>query len=113
MLVVPVGPDMQMAVAGSSKYSGAHGPRQTPSDLGNHSCINLRPQARNGNSIWDLEEEGHAVNVRVDRQLIVNDIAIVRQAAVDGVGMCDLSRDYLQDHIDGDLIPFISSKFRE
>lgn len=48
------------------------------------------------------------MNVRVEGQFVVNDIAIVRQAAVDGLGLCYLPRDYLQIHIDaGELAPVL------
>lgn len=108
MIAVPIGPDMRMAIAASPKYFEQRGLPQTPGDLANHNCINLRHQARGGNSIWDLEKDGRAVNVRVDGQFVVNDIAIVRQAAVDGVGMCYLPRDYLQEKIEGgDLLPVL------
>lgn len=108
MVAVRIGPDMQMAIAGSPGYLATHGPPQTPDDLANHNCINLRHQAKGGISVWDLEKDGRAVNVRVEGQLVVNDIAIVRQAAVDGLGLCYLPRDYLQTHIDaGELAPVL------
>ena len=106
MVAVRIGPDLEMAVAGSPAYFAKHGWPHTPDDLARHNCINLRHQARGGNSVWDLERDGRAVNVRVEGQFVVNDIAIVRQAAVAGVGLCYLPRDYLQDQIDrGDLVP--------
>jgi len=105
MIAVRIGPDMEMAIAGSPEYLSIHGSPQTPDDLSKYNCINIRHQARGGNSIWDLEKDGRAVNVRVEGQLIVNDIALVRQAAVDGLGLCYLPRDYLQSRIDaGELI---------
>ena len=108
MVAVRIGPDMQMAIAGSPGYLKAHGSPRTPDDLGNHNCINLRHQAKGGNSVWDLEKDGRAVNVRVEGQLVVNDIAVVRQAAVEGVGLCYLPRDYLQAELDvGDLVPVL------
>jgi len=108
MIAVRIGPDMQMAVAGSPEYLSAHGTPSTPDDLANHNCINIRHQARGGNSVWDLEKDGRAVNVRVEGQLVVNDIAVVRQATVDGLGLCYLPRDYLQTRIDaGDLVPVL------
>ena len=108
MVAVRIGPDMQMAIAGSPGYLKTHGSPRTPDDLGNHNCINLRHQAKGGNSVWDLEKDGRAVNVRVEGQLVVNDIAVVRQAAVEGVGLCYLPRDYLQAELDvGDLVPVL------
>ncbi|GLR47646.1 LysR family transcriptional regulator [Sphingomonas astaxanthinifaciens] len=108
MVAVRIGPDLEMAVAASPAYFAKHGSPHTPDDLARHNCINLRHQARGGNSVWDLERDGRAVNVRVEGQFVVNDIAVVRQAAVDGVGLCYLPRDYLQDQIDrGDLVPVL------
>jgi DNA-binding transcriptional LysR family regulator len=108
MVAVRIGPDLQMAIAGSPGYLKTRGSPHAPDDLSNHNCINLRHQARGGNSVWDLEKDGRAVNVRVEGQLIVNDIAVVRQAAVDGVGLCYLPRDYLQAQIEaGDLVPVL------
>jgi DNA-binding transcriptional LysR family regulator len=108
MVAVRIGPDMQMAVAGAPRYLETRGVPNSPDDLAKHICINLRHQAKGGNSIWDLEKDGRAVNVRVEGQLVVNDIAIVRQGAVDGLGLCYLPRDYLQDHIDaGRLAPVL------
>lgn len=100
MVAVRVGPDMQMAVAASPTYLEKHGSPLTPDDLADHRCINLRHQAKGGISVWDLEKDGRAVNVRVEGQLVVNDIAIVRQAAVHGLGLCYLPKDYLQEQID-------------
>lgn len=108
MVAVRIGPDMQMAITGSPEYLGAHGSPRTPDDLANHNCINLRHQAKGGISVWDLEKDGRALNVRVEGQLIVNDIAIVRQAAVDGLGLCYLPRDYLQPQLDaGELVQIL------
>lgn len=105
MVAVRIGPDMQMAIAGSPDYVAAHGTPQTPDDLAGHRCINLRHQAKGGISVWDLEKDGRAVNVRVEGQLVVNDIAIVRQGAVSGLGLCYLPLDYLQVHLDaGELV---------
>jgi len=100
MVAVPIGPEMQMAIAGSPEYFSAHGLPQAPDELASHNCINLRHQAKGGISVWDLEKDGRAVNVRVDGQFVVNDIALVRQAAVGGLGLCYLPKDYLQAELD-------------
>lgn len=105
MVAVRIGPDMQMAVAGSPAYFAAHGSPLTPDELASHNCINLRHQAKGGLSVWDLEKDGRALNVRVEGQLVVNDIAVVRQGAIDGLGLCYLPKDYLQAQLDtGELV---------
>jgi len=100
MVAVPIGPEMQMAIAGSPVYFAEHGSPRTPDELASHNCINLRHQAKGGVSVWDLEKDGRAVNVRVGGQFVVNDIALVRQAAVDGLGLCYLPKDFLQARLD-------------
>ena len=105
MVAVRIGPDMEMAVVGSPAYLEAHGAPATPDDLSRHNCINLRHQSRGGVSVWDLEKDGRAVNVRVEGQFIANDIDLVRQAAINGLGLCYLPRDYLQAQLDaGELV---------
>jgi DNA-binding transcriptional LysR family regulator len=105
MVAVRIGPDMQMAVAGSPAYFAAQGVPLTPDDLSRHNCINLRHQAKGGVSVWDLEKDGRAVNVRVAGQFIVNDIAVVRLAAVNGLGLCYLTKDYVQAQLNtGELV---------
>lgn len=105
MIAVRIGPDLRMAIAASPEYLDAHGQAKTPDDLANHNCINLKHQAKGGNSVWDLEKDGRIVNVRVEGQIVLNDIALVRQAAVDGLGLCYLPRDYLDAQIHtGELV---------
>lgn len=106
MIAVRIGPDIRMAIAASPEYLDTHGRPETPDDLSNHDCINLKHQAKGGNSVWDLEKDGRMVNVRVEGQMVLNDIALVRQAAVDGLGICYLPRDYLDTKIEtGELVP--------
>lgn len=106
MIAVRIGPDLRMAIAASPDYIEKHGQPETPDDLGNHNCINLKHQAKGGISVWDLEKDERLVNVRGEGQMVVNDIALVRQAAVDGLGLCYLPRDYLGAQIESaELVP--------
>ena len=106
MIAVRIGPDLRMAIAASPEYLDTHGWPETPDDLSNHNCINLKHQAKGGNSVWDLESDGRIVNVRVEGQMVLNDIALVRQAAIDGLGLCYLPRDYLDTKIEtGEIVP--------
>jgi DNA-binding transcriptional LysR family regulator len=106
MIAVRIGPYLRMAIAASPEYLDTHGRPKKPDDLGNHKCINLKHQAKGGNSVWDLEKDERIINVRVEGQMVVNDIALVRQAAVDGLGLCYLPRDYLEAQIEtGELVP--------
>src|SRR5919202_2388821 len=42
MIAVRIGPDVRFAVVGAKSYFAKHSPPQTPQDLVDHTCINLR-----------------------------------------------------------------------
>jgi DNA-binding transcriptional LysR family regulator len=100
MVAVRIGSDMRMAAVGSPSYfSGRKAPR-TPHDLAVHNCINLRFPTRGGLYAWEFEKAGRALNVRLEGQLIVNEIALALQAAIDGLGIAYLPEDYVHADIE-------------
>ena len=105
MVAVRIGPDMRMAAVASASYFADRAPPKTPHDLATHRCINLRFPTYGGLYAWEFERNGRPINVRVEGQVIVNDIALARQAACDGAGIAYLPEDYVRDHVgDGRLI---------
>ena len=104
MVAVRIGPDMRMAAVASPGYfEGRKSPR-SPHDLAAHNCINLRFPTRGGLYAWEFEKAGRAINVRVEGQLIVNEVALARQAAIEGSGIAYLPQDYVQAEIDSGLL---------
>jgi DNA-binding transcriptional LysR family regulator len=96
MVAVRIGPDMRMAAIASPAYFSSRKPPRTPQGLAAHNCINLRFPTRGGLYAWEFEKAGRALNVRVQGQLIVNEIALALQAALDGLGIAYLPEDYVQ-----------------
>lgn len=99
MVAVRIGPDMRMAAVASPSYFAARKPPRTPQELGDHNCINLRFPTRGGLYAWEFEKSGRALNVHVEGQVIVNDIALAIQAAVDGAGIAYLPEDFVMLHV--------------
>ncbi|HEX8574200.1 MAG TPA: LysR family transcriptional regulator [Allosphingosinicella sp.] len=105
MVAVRIGPDMRMAAAASPAYFASRPKPLTPHDLAAHNCVNLRFPTHGGVYVWEFEKDGRALNVRVDGQLTVNDIALARQSALDGGGIAFLPDDYLRPWLEtGQLI---------
>ena len=100
MVAVRIGPDIRMAAVGAPSYFAARKPPKTPHELARHNCINLRFPTLGGLYAWEFEKGGRALNVRVEGQLIVNDVALARTAAVDGSGIAYLPQHYVQDEMD-------------
>lgn len=95
MIAVRIAPDMRMAAVASPAYLADRAPPLTPHDLSAHKCINLRFPTYGGLYVWEFEQEGRALNVRVEGQVIVNDIVLARAAAIDGAGIAYLPEDYV------------------
>ena len=100
MVAVRIGPDMRMAAVASPGYFADRKPPRTPHDLALHNCINLRFPTRGGLYVWEFEKGGRALNVRVDGQLIVNEIALAIHGACEGLGMAYLPEDYVRADIE-------------
>jgi DNA-binding transcriptional LysR family regulator len=96
MVALRIGPDMRMAVVGSPAYFADRPLPRTPHDLASHVCINLRYTSEGGISVWEFERAGRTVNVRVEGQLLVNDIALARLGALGGAGLAYLPEDYVE-----------------
>ena len=105
MIAVPIGPDMRMVVVGSPAYFSGRPVPQTPHDLTAHPCINLRLPTRGGLYVWEFEKDGRPLNVRVDGPLIVNDMNLMVQGALSGLGLSIVMEDQVwADVADGRLI---------
>ena len=101
MVAVRIGPDMRMAAVASPAYFSGRKPPRTPQDLALHNCLNLRFPTRGGLYAWEFEKAGRALNVRVEGQFVVNDIALALQAALDRLGIAYLPEDYVRTEIEG------------
>jgi DNA-binding transcriptional LysR family regulator len=99
MVSVRIGPDIRFAVVGTKSYFAKHPVPKTPQDLIAHSCINLRLRTHGGLWAWEFERNGRELKVRVDGQLIFNNIFQVRDAALDGFGLAYIPEDLAQPYV--------------
>jgi DNA-binding transcriptional LysR family regulator len=99
MISVRIAPEMRQAVVGSPIYFKKHPVPRLPQDLVNHQCINLKLSNARGNYVWEFAKGGRAPRVRVDGPLAFNDIAMMREAALDGFGLVNLPQDYVGPHV--------------
>ncbi|MBB3134800.1 DNA-binding transcriptional LysR family regulator [Rhizobium pisi] len=105
MIAVRIGPDMRMAVVGAPAYLERRPKPLTPQDLTDHNCINLRLPTYGGVYVWEFEKDGRELNVRVEGQLVFNNIALRLNAVLAGMGIAYLPEDVVQAHLaDGRLV---------
>jgi len=99
MIAVRIGPEIRMAAVATPAYFKKHGKPKVPQDLETHSCINLRLPTLGGVYAWEFEKGTREINVRVEGQLTVNDIAVIRNAALHGLGIAFMPEDVAQPHL--------------
>ncbi|CAM3836851.1 putative transcriptional regulator [Pseudomonas reidholzensis] len=99
MIAMRIGPDMRMAVVGSPAYFARYPQPVTPSELMAHNCITLRMPTHGSLLVWEFEKAGQAVNVRIEGQLVFNNIAMRLQAALQGLGLAYMPEDLVQEHV--------------
>ena len=105
MIAVRAGPDMRMAVVGSPDYFARYPQPKTPHDLTGHNCITIRLPTYGGLFPWEFEKKGQALKVRVEGQLVFNNIAMRLDAALKGLGLAYMPDDLVQAHLaEGRLI---------
>ncbi|MEP8755222.1 LysR family transcriptional regulator [Enterobacter hormaechei] len=97
MIAVRIAPDMRMAVVGSADYLHRFGVPETPEQLDQHRCINMRLPTRGGLYAWEFERDGRELRVRVDGQLILNSLSQRIDAAENGLGLAYVPEDAVQD----------------
>ncbi|MDM3275176.1 LysR family transcriptional regulator [Citrobacter sp. Ce119] len=96
MVAVRIGPDWRMVVVGSPTYFARHGKPHTPHDLQNHNCINMRMPTLGGLYAWEFTKDGQDLRVRVEGQLIFNNLPPRIGAAITGMGLAFVPEDTVE-----------------
>ncbi|MCS3744615.1 DNA-binding transcriptional LysR family regulator [Xanthomonas arboricola] len=99
MIAVRVGPDLRMAVVGSPAYFRHHPKPKSPHDLTRHNCITIRLPTHGGIFAWEFEKKGQELKVRVEGQLVFNNIALRLGAALEGLGLAYMPEDLVRAHV--------------
>lgn len=105
MIAVKIGPDMRMAVVGAPSYFRQNPWPEVPQDLTSHNCIQIRMPTYGNILAWEFEKGEHELRVRVDGQLVFNNIAMRLDAVRRGFGLAYMPEDQVAEQIArGELI---------
>jgi DNA-binding transcriptional LysR family regulator len=99
MIAVRISPDMRMAVVATPAYFAQRTPPQTPQDLAQHNCINLRLPTYGGLLPWDFEQDGRELKTQVDGQWVFNSSTPITRAALAGCGLAFVPEDMVKEHL--------------
>lgn len=99
MIAIKIGPEMRMAVVGSPAYFRQHAWPEVPGDLTGHNCIQIRMPTYGNIFAWEFEKDGHEIKVRVEGQLVFNNITMRLDAARRGLGLAYMPEDQVAEPI--------------
>lgn len=92
MVAMRIGPRLRMATVASPGYLERGGVPLTPHDLSNHACINLR-MVDGSIYVWEFEKGGRELRVKVDGQIVLNDVELILSAAAADHGLAHVVDD--------------------
>jgi DNA-binding transcriptional LysR family regulator len=98
MVAVRVSPDLRPAIVGAPTYFESHAKPASPRDLLQHRCIRFRHR---GESVykWELDKGNQSLEIAVKGSLILDELELVIQAAIDGAGLAWLAEDRVAEHL--------------
>lgn len=99
MIAVRIGPEMRMAVVGAPSYFRQNPWPEVPQDLTGHNCIQIRMPTHGNILSWEFEKNGHELKVRVEGQLVFNNIAMRLDAVRRGLGLAYMPEDQVKELI--------------
>jgi DNA-binding transcriptional LysR family regulator len=98
MVAVRVSPDLRPAIVAAPAYFDARPAPASPRDLLSHRCIRFRHR---GESIykWELDKGDESLAISVHGSLILDELDLVIQAALDGAGLAWTAENRVAEHI--------------
>ncbi|MCP1444869.1 DNA-binding transcriptional LysR family regulator [Pseudomonas sp. GGS8] len=108
MIAIRFGPDLRFAAVASPSYLERHPAPQVPQDLKAHRCIRFRFTS-GGLFRWDFKHEAQSASLDVEGQITLDNINLMIEAALAGVGVAWVPETQVADHLrDGRLIHLLA-----
>jgi DNA-binding transcriptional LysR family regulator len=105
MISVAIGGPVALLFVASPGYLAAHGAPESPDDLGRHRCISYRHTSSGAVHRWDFERDGVPFQRAVPLSFVTNDVDLLRDAALQGLGIACLLTEQAAPHLlAGDLV---------
>src|SRR6266568_3316412 len=99
MISVRIGPDFRMAIVAAPPYFEDRPKPLKPHDLTEHACINLRLPTSGGFYVWEFRKNNREIRVRVQGRLVCNAVALIRNGALEALGLAHLPEDLVEADI--------------
>ncbi len=109
MIALRISDPMPLIFVAAPSYLLAHGLPETPDDLGSHRCISYRHTSSGALHRWEFERNGERFARSVPGSFTTNDVDIMRDAVLAGLGIACLLRSQVEASlIAGDVIDVLA-----
>jgi DNA-binding transcriptional LysR family regulator len=105
MIALRISDPMPLIFVASSAYIASHGAPDGPDDLGSHRCVVYRHTSSGAVHRWEFEQEGRRVERSVAGAFATNDVDLMRDAVLAGLGIGCLLRSQAEPFLlSGELV---------
>lgn len=99
MISVRISGPVPLVLIAAPAYLAGRQPPQTPDDLGRHRCICYRYTSSGTIHVWEFERDGELFERAVPGSFVTNDVDLMRDAALAGLGIACLPRPPVEEAI--------------
>lgn len=105
MISVRISDPVSLVFVASPAYLADHGRPETPDDLARHRCISYRHTTSGALHRWEFERDGLISKQAVPTSFVTNDVDVMRDAALSGLGVACLIVEQASAHLaSGELV---------
>lgn len=105
MIALRISGPMSLIFVASAAYIASHGVPDGPDDLSNHRCVVYRHTSSGAVHRWEFEHEGKRIERSVAGSFATNDVDLMRDAVLAGLGIGCLLRSQAEPFLlSGDLV---------
>jgi DNA-binding transcriptional LysR family regulator len=105
MIALRISDPMPLIFVASVAYIASHGVPDDPEDLRNHRCVVYRHTSSGAVHRWEFEHEGKQIEKSVQGSFATNDVDLMRDAVLAGLGIGCLLRSQAEPFLkSGDLV---------
>ncbi len=98
MVAVRVSPDLRPAIVAAPVYFDSHPKPTSPRDVVDHHCIRFRHRGE-GVYKWEFDKGDESLAIAVHGSLLLDELDLVIQAALDGAGLAWVVEDRITEHL--------------
>lgn len=109
MVTVPITGDQRMVVVAPPAHLQRVGIPSHPKELLARQCLNVRLPTGGSPYAWEFEKDGHDLKLRVDGPLICNNLRVILDAVLNGLGFAYLPEGLVRSHVDAKDLEIVLS----